>query len=264
MLDSNRTGCCPSIASMVASHASQLVWWASGVDHAMSAGSGRSTCVWLAKYDQHGVWRRIRLGYCQLMIDGRGELFSERWSRWAIIVDGVYGALAMSALRTDATESFWWPTFLASEAAHGGPQQRDSMGRPTLGDAVTRWPTPRAEKIDGQASLGYSPTLHQAVTRWPTPKASNGNGAGRHGQGSPDLQTVVTRWPTPQARDWKSGQVSEQTFQKNARPLNEYMMHAAEPTPEPQYLNADWVETLMGLPRGWTIIATKEAWIEIV
>jgi hypothetical protein len=303
MFDSNTMVCCPSIASMATHLVRTLRWPESDTGNTANAGSGRSSCVWLATYNPAGVWQKIRSGFSQLMIDGDFEPFSERWSRWAIVVDGVYGALAMWERRTDASASScsatwnqqwltpaaidsgtdrinqsanpnaalrptldWiahtatWPTPQADNANNGrnhkldGTQYRDSATYgPTLVDAVTLWPTPRAEKIDGDASLGYSPTLHQVVSRWPTPKAGNGNGAGIHGQGSPDLQTVVTRWPTPQARDWKNGQTSNKTRGKNARPLNERVMQSETPMSESRYLNADWVEALIGFPPGWSI-----------
>ncbi|HUY77498.1 MAG TPA: hypothetical protein VMV29_12060 [Ktedonobacterales bacterium] len=154
-----------------------------------------------------------------------------------------------------------WPTPQADNA-HGGRNRKpdgtkylsDGTYGPTLVDAVTRWPTPRAEKIDGEASKGYSPTLHQTVQQWPTPKAENANGAGLHGQGSPDLQTMVTLWPTPQTRDWKNGQASDATVQRNARPLSERVREAEKPAQqEGASLNADWVEMLQGFPPGWTI-----------
>lgn len=46
------------------------------------------------------------------------------------------------------------------------------------------------------------------------------------------------RFPTPQARDHRSGSVSEETANKNSRPLNEAVA--------PGQLNPDWVEYLMG------------------
>src|SRR5579883_1777823 len=161
MPDSNATDACPSIASMVAHLVNQLLWPESGGERAMNGGCGRSSCAWLASYDRAGVWRRIRSGYCQLTLEGHGEIFLEAWSRWGIVVDGVYGVPVRWARRTAASVS-------SSSAI----------------EMRALWPTPRAEKIEGMASEGYSPTLHQLVQRWPSPKASNANGAGLHGSGS--------------------------------------------------------------------------------
>ena len=310
MTDSNAMDGCPSISSPVACHASLLVWQVSGRAAAMSGGCGRSSCAWLASYDHAGSWQRTRSGFCQLTIDGPGEPFSERWSSWAIVRDGAYGALPMWERHTAASASsclalvnqLWptpmvpnggrkpkdgrmsltgktpdgkkrqvdldyavrtWPTPQTDNANNGRNRKldgtKDQSGGTygaTLVDTVMLWPTPRAEKIDGEASVGYSPTLHQTVQQWPTPKAGNANGAGLHGQGSPDLQTVVTLWPTPQTRDWKNGQASEETLHHNARPLSERVIQDEKAAQaESRSLNADWVEMLQGFPPGWTIPA---------
>ena len=43
--------------------------------------------------------------------------------------------------------------------------------------------------------------------------------------------SVFIGWPTPTARDWKSGDASQETLDKNARPLNELAMLAVWKTP---------------------------------
>lgn len=79
--------------------------------------------------------------------------------------------------------------------------------------------------------------------------------------------------PTPSARDWKSGQASEATLNKNSRPLNEYIENFPTPnvadalggtgnqgrdggenlrTVVGGRLNPDWVEWLQGWPIHWT------------
>ena len=99
-----------------------------------------------------------------------------------------------------------------------------------------------------------------------------------------------SRWPTATARDWKSGSASAATMQRNSRPLAEVVRWptavagdakacGSRNTPgskahkgvtltdatrgdggtgrlgkrRPGRLNADWVETLMGFPIGWTL-----------
>ncbi|SRR5579875_677188 len=266
MPDCNAMDACPSISSSVAHLVNRLLWPESGGERAMNAGCGPSCCAWSASYDRAGVWRRIRSGYCQLTLDGHGERFLEPWSRWGIVVDGVYGALLRWERRTAASVSSssaiemrtQWPTPRArdaqAESVQGGIRHYARYHSMMLATAASLWPTPRAEKTEGTASAGYSPTLHQALQQWLTPKGSTANGAGLHGRGSPDLQTVLTWWPTPQARDWKNEQASHETLQRDARPLAERLMQAEETTPgESRFLNADWVECLMGFPPGWSI-----------
>ena len=81
-----------------------------------------------------------------------------------------------------------FPTPRASDAEHGGPNQRDSKGN-------------------------YA--LPGAVAHWPTPKGNSGNGAGKHGQGGIDLQTAVKLWPTPKASDSMMGM----TARTGGRPI---------------------------------------------
>lgn len=45
---------------------------------------------------------------------------------------------------TNGKESGLWPTCRASDAEHGGPNQKDSKGNPALPAAVHYWPTPTA------------------------------------------------------------------------------------------------------------------------
>jgi hypothetical protein len=46
--------------------------------------------------------------------------------------------------------------------------------------------------------------------------------SGQNGPDGNEFSTFVRKeWPTPAARDYKSGQASQETLDKNARPLNE-------------------------------------------
>lgn len=121
-----------------------------------------------------------------------------------------------------------------------------------------------------------------AIQKWPTPTAHDGEHGPRGERSSEtrnakasDLSNAVS-WPTPTARDWKSG-AAKKDF-GNARPLSEQIHWAtptaAESTRGPGHtgrdgapnlttqlsrirrgsLNPDWVETLMGVPMGWTTI----------
>src|SRR5581483_6381783 len=99
--------------------------------------------------------------------------------------------------------------------------------------------------------------LQTAVKLWPTPRARDGQAEGfeaglRHQEKykSMHLTTAVKMFPTPMTRDWKSGRVSAKTLAKNSRPLNEFVAQGKTSG----QLNAEFVEWLMGFPRGWTEI----------
>ena len=106
---------------------------------------------------------------------------------------------------------------IAHYSLNGWPPQ---LGQPvqtptsTSGSPPESWATPRANKTEGNSSPEFRPTLHQQVTRWPTPRAEMDSGAHR---GKPDT------------------------------------LHSQMKTKSNGKLNPRWVETLMGLPVGWTM-----------
>lgn len=67
-------------------------------------------------------------------------------------------------------------------------------------------------------------TDESACTSWPSPRTSDTNGAGEHGDGGMDLRmtaTLAQPWATPASRDWRDGRASDETMDRNSRPLNE-------------------------------------------
>lgn len=146
-------------------------------------------------------------------------------------------------------------------------------------------PTPHVRDHHAQGA-GMNPKAHSVglstlvEKMWPTPRACDGSNPPM-GTGKMGLEKAAKMWPTPAARDWKSGQVSEATRDRNSRPLNEAVMW---PTPKSQdakhaaptqgelassnfknhlhiavkgRLNPDWVEWLMGWPIGWSDAAPR-------
>jgi hypothetical protein len=77
-----------------------------------------------------------------------------------------------------------------------------------------------------------------AAQVWPTPLAT---------EAEKNPTTGLTRafWATPTSLDWRSGKASQQTMERNRRPLSEQVGGQ---------LNPRWVEWLMGFPFGWTAL----------
>ena len=107
------------------------------------------------------------------------------------------------------------------------------------------WPTPNARDFRSgmeNRATGDKLGLHAVglndwaiLAAWPTARAEDPESSGmRHSRGVADTMTAVaslTAWGTPAARDWKNGDASQETLDKNARPLNELAKLAGWGTP---------------------------------
>jgi hypothetical protein len=140
--------------------------------------------------------------------------------------------------------------------------QRVEDGTATLGEFVhaKQWATPRSGKTTDENPETWA--LRQAkgdvatmplgaqVKAWATPKASDPQHSGpnmRDSAGNYALpaQAVREQWGTPTARDHKSGRGNNEREYKELTPMVERQQSGK--------LNPRWVETLMGLPIGWTM-----------
>ena len=127
-----------------------------------------------------------------------------------------------------------WPTATAGDSRNSARHTTTaSASKPgtTLVDAARTWPTPQA----GDAKTGYQ------CRKKGGPRVQK------------NLETLVRddpqTWPTPTSRDHKDGLTNNQNV-----PTNGLLGRAAnrDPGSPPGLLNPTWVETLMGLPIGWT------------
>jgi len=121
-----------------------------------------------------------------------------------------------------------WPTPNAADSLQGGTTQGNRKD-PNLSIAVHGPAVPASSSTDGSPE-GYSspefrPTLHQQVTTWPTPASSGvtGGPTGLAG-GAGNREKLASMLPEAEAKAMGCGK-----------------------------LNPRWVETLMGLPVGWTM-----------
>ena len=170
-----------------------------------------------------------------------------------------------------------WPSPIATEARQGFQDRtRGKKGKQeSLTTRTVRWPTPNVRDHHAQGlthnTAARSSSLATMVARdkelWPTPRTITGGAEsaqrkkelGRRNSGGGDLQAAAKTWPTPRTSDYKSGQVSEKTFSKNSRPLNEVACHCSHLVPETpkcgrksskmtRRLNPRFVTWLMGWP----------------
>ena len=114
-------------------------------------------------------------------------------------------------------------------------------------------------RLDGGRSA--PPSLTGQAKMWPTPKASEGfrrTDPARPGRtGGDSLKQAVAGWPTPKARDAKGPEnanrnsPSLETFAQLGHPDETTPTDGPTGPPEAD-LNPSFVESLMGLPDGWS------------
>ena len=98
-------------------------------------------------------------------------------------------------------------------------------------------------------------TSGSVCSGWPTPNTPNG-GPNQSGGSLPN-DASMAGWATPAARDWRDGRASQETMERNARPLNEQVVHGLTPsgstavTAKRGVLNPEFVRWLMGYPAEW-------------
>ena len=190
---------------------------------------------------------------------------SKTWQEWVTERRGAYSARLKLAHRTNASGCSSWPTVSVNESKNsvGGSQMnRKSIPLGTMaamhGPAVPAssstdgsrresWATPRAGKTtdenpetwakrQSKGDVATMPLTAQVKT-WQTATVSTGAHRQKDGSMIDKLDQQVKNWATPDASDRRSDKsrqvgLSNQTQGK---------------------LNPRWVETLMGLPVGWTM-----------
>ena len=210
----------------------------------MTAISGASLPESFAKLGPGGWWERTSPDCCPAPIllmdetikeDSSGE-FSETWPRWGLMRSGDVSRLPPSMPTTGGKGSSSWPTPKASDTMRGvcpSELRRKSPYLPAVAANPHLWPTPTV--CGNHNRKGASPT--------------SGDG----------LATVALKpsqmWPTPVAdgdrtTDYAQGGRSLGAEARRAGPE----ATGDSPTPSPGVLNPEFVEWLMGLPCGWTVL----------
>jgi hypothetical protein len=150
------------------------------------------------------------------------------------------------AVAVDQAEAGNWPTPTVSEAGKIGNQashgQLALSNHPALRGEVTRQKFEKG-KFGLLAPVNPS-TDGSRQESWATPRSCEHKGHGPNSK-QQGLCNQVTQWGTPTASDHKSGRGNETREYKELTPMVERTQTGK--------LNPRWVETLMGLPVGWTM-----------
>lgn len=188
------------------------------------------------------------------------------WSRKTLRAGASELRLALSALKTwvrhtNESASLSWPTPTATDAkGSGSAGYSTASGRHsgvTLTDAAVRnWPTPRASDGDkggpNQTQKGVPSLVALARSGlWASPESFEARSAELLARGSRplgvNLGQQAQRWATPAARDFRDNRGGL----PHGRHSDSLPVQVRRGTPG-MVLNPAFVESLMGLPRGWT------------
>lgn len=166
------------------------------------------------------------------------------WKKWVTKCRGEYSQRLNAVRRTSANECLSWPSPVASEVRQGFQDRSRGMkgSQESLTTVVIKHGpvAPVSHSTGGSRPESWStPTVTDASAMSPEMRPSR-IATGR----TTEYLARQIQWATPQARDWKEG--------SNPQP------HGLQQIQLPQQagtgkLNPRWVETLMGLPVGWTM-----------
>lgn len=128
--------------------------------------------------------------------------------------------------------------------------------RPTNESVCSSWPTPTATPYGSNQSESSGSavrlSLQSLASKWPTPRASDGDkgGPNQTQRGAPSLVALARSglWATPAARDDRDNRGGGLPHGRHGDSLPVQVWRG---TPG-MVLNPAFVESLMGLPRGWT------------
>lgn len=159
----------------------------------------------------------------------------------------------MPALPTRETGSSSWPTpdvpnggrTLSPEAIAAKGATEKGKRQVGLENAAKMWPTLAASLPQD----GEEPETFFARAQAIKAKGINGNGAGT------PLAIAAKQWATPRSSDWRSGEVSDEIFDRNSRHSlpDQKTPQDGEPTlKRGRVLNPQFVEALQGWPIGWS------------
>jgi len=214
---------------------------------------------------------------------------SATWKNWVTKCRGEYSQRVKSAHLTNASESSSWPTMHMGSNERGAYYDKTGKGQRYLSDAVVdqqkNWPIPtvqEAGKIGNQPNHGLpapaSPSTDGSRQEsWPTTRTMDGQidesleswdarairkkaqGINLHRPLPIAVKQEQKSWATPNAFDWNQPETREQ-WKKRAenqkqKGVNLHLPLKSQVTPNvlSAKLNPRWVETLMGLPVGWTM-----------
>jgi hypothetical protein len=154
---------------------------------------------------------------------------------------------------TDGSRPGLWQTATVSTGAH---RQKDGSMTDKLDQQVKNWATPDAS--DRRSDKSKQVGLSNQTKTWATPSTMDHLNVVRTPQerspaankgGCKNLREEVHQWATICAGDYRTPPTNSGTTGQTIMPASEHAL----PKAAGGKLNPRWVETLMGLPVGWTM-----------
>ena len=196
--------------------------------------------VCLARLDRDGSWEKmfpdstLQQGALQMTLEGSTERFSLTWPRWGMLLDGVVMGLSMWERPTDGTGYSLWPTPQAVMVDNLSSSQPDSQGR-----------------YQRQTGSDFGINLLDAVHLWPTPQSRDWKGQSQWGQHQPmDNLNNAVMWAMPTPRANLVTDCTTKGATRNSGNIEDAVAKAGSIG----QLNPEFVEFLMGFPKGWTSV----------
>jgi hypothetical protein len=200
---------------------------------------------------------------------------SKTWQEWVIKQRGAYSQRLKSARLISGSGSSSWLTSSARDwkGCYTTLQRKDGKMRgDLLPDAVNieemhgpfvlassstdgsrpgLWQTPKSQDSESGKKISGAPNLIGQAKQWATPRTEHDLGAHR---GKPDtLHSQIKSWPTPSSAGVTGGPTGLAGGAGNREKLAKMLTDAEARAMGCGKLNPRWVETLMGLPVGWTM-----------
>ena len=209
---------------------------------------------------------------------------SKTWQEWVTERRGAYSARLNAVRHTNASECSSWASITANDwkgstpnsiTRKDGKSRIDQLAYQTEQHGLF-YPTPcamEAEKaglfdkgqmgqslsaMANRGELGHPAPVNLSTNGsrpgWLTPQAQDSKHSGTNPteNGERDLLVNQVNWATPRDCEWKGGNMTTQAAIDREVAHNNLVGQVVA-RPNAGKLNSRWVETLMGLPVGWTM-----------
>lgn len=197
--------------------------------------------------------------------------FCATWEDWVTEQRGAYSARLNAEHRTNASGCSSWPSPVASEVRQGFQDCSRGMkgSQESLTTVVIKsWPTPNAaDSLQGGTTQGsrkdpnrsiaiYGPPAPAIISTpgsrselWATPRAGKTTDENPETWAKRQAKGDVATMPlTAQVKTWQTATVSTEAHRQKDGSMIDKLDRQVNGK-----LNPRWVETLMGLPVGWTM-----------